>query len=119
MNPVALAAKNLDDPDELREFDHGSMAVVEVDVVVVGRVTFRPGWRWSQHMRPVADTELCQTRHVGVVLSGRLAVRMHDGTQAVAGPGEVVVVPAGHDGWVVGDEPCVMLDWEGAANYAR
>lgn len=116
---MTLAAKNLDTPDELREFGHGSMVVVEVAGVVVGRAVFAPGWRWSQHVRPVAGTESCQERHVGVVVSGRLGVRMDDGAEAVAGPGDVVVVSPGHDGWVVGDDPCVMLDWVGAADYAR
>lgn len=116
---MTLAARNLDAPDELREFGHGSMAVVEVAGVVVGRVVFQPGWRWSQHVRPVAGTESCQVRHVGVILSGRLAIRMDDGAEAVAGAGDVVVVSQGHDGWVVGDESCVMLELAGPGSYAR
>lgn len=116
---MTLAAKNLDRPDELRRFDHGSMAVVDVAGVVVGRAVFEPGWRWSDHVRPLADTESCQVAHVGCVLSGQLCVRMDDGGEAVAGPGDVFVISPGHDGWVVGDEPCVMLDWSGGGDYAR
>lgn len=115
---MTLAAKNLDRPDEVRPFDHGSMSVVEVAGRTVGRVVFEPGWRWSQHVQPIAGTASCEVTHVGCVLSGQLAVRMDDGAEAVAGPGDVVVVDPGHDGWVVGEEPCVMLDWAGSETYA-
>ncbi|HET6628042.1 MAG TPA: cupin domain-containing protein [Nocardioidaceae bacterium] len=117
--PPELAAASLEDPDEVREFPHGSMAVVEVGETVVGRVVFEPGWRWSEHVRATAGTDSCMVLHVGYILSGRLAVRMDDGHEAEVGPGEVFVVPPGHDGWVVGDDPCVMLDWAGGASYAR
>lgn len=116
---MPLAAKRFEDPDEVRAFEHGHLDVVEVDGHSVGLATFEPGWRWSEHVRPVAGTESCRVTHVGYLLRGRLAVRMDDGTEAVAGPGDVVAVPAGHDGWVLGDEPCVMLDWGGGADYAR
>lgn len=119
MADVTLAAKNLDAPDEVRRFDHGEMAVVTVAGVTVGRAVFQPGWRWSADVRPVAGTDSCHVAHTGYVLSGRLCVRMNDGTQAVAGPGDAFVIAPGHDGWVVGDEPCVMLDWSGSADYAR
>lgn len=114
-----LAAKNLDAPDETRSFDHGEMAVVTVAGMTVGRAVFQPGWQWSTHLGPVTGTSTCQVTHTGYVLSGRLAVRLDDGTQAVAGPGDAFVISPGHDGWVVGDEPCVMLDWFGAHDYAK
>ena len=116
---MTLAAKNLDRPDEVRRFDHGEIAVVEVAGAVVGRAVFEPGWRWSEHVRPVAGTDSCQVSHVGYVLSGRLAVRLDDGTEAVAGPGDVFVISPGHDGWVLGDEPCIVLDWSDGAASAR
>lgn len=114
-----LAAANLDRATDVRTFPHGQMQVVDVGAAVVGKAVFESGWRWSEHVRPTAGTGSCQVRHVGCILSGRLAIRMDDGTEAVAGPGDVFVVPPGHDGWVVGDEPCVMLDWTGAGTYAR
>lgn len=114
-----LAAKSLDHPDEVRPFDHGSMAVVRVGGETVGRAQLEPGWRWSDHVRPVAGTDWCLVRHVGYLLSGRMGVTMASGRTAEAGPGDVVVIDGDHDGWVVGDEPCVMLDWSGGASYAR
>lgn len=116
---MTLAAKNLAQPDELRRFDHGELAVVKVAGVTVGRAVFSPGWRWSDHVRPLAGTASCQVAHVGYILSGRMCVRMADGREATVGPGDAFVVPPGHDGWVVGDEPCVMLDWAGGGDYAR
>ncbi|MDQ0092213.1 cupin domain-containing protein [Paeniglutamicibacter psychrophenolicus] len=116
---AVLAAKNLDSPDEVRDFAHGHMDIVQVAGRTVGRMVFEPGWRWSVHMRPTAGTDSCRVLHTGAVLSGRLAVRMDDGTEAVAGPGDVFVIEPGHDGWVLGDEPCVLLDWTGAGGYAR
>lgn len=118
--PTSLAAKNVArDPDERRRFPHGELTVVEVAGVTVGRAVFQPGWRWSDHVRPLAGTDSCQVAHVGYLLSGRMCVRMDDGREATAAAGDVVVIPPGHDGWVVGDEPCVMLDWSGGADYAR
>ncbi|MGH8825677.1 MAG: cupin domain-containing protein [Jiangellaceae bacterium] len=114
-----LAAKNLDTPDETRRFEHGEIGVVTVAGVTVGRAVFEPGWRWSTDVRPLAGTDSCQVGHTGYVISGRLCVRMDDGTEAVAGPGAVFVISPGHDGWVMGDEPCVMLDWSGSTDYAR
>lgn len=116
---MTLAAKSLESPDETRRFGHGEMRVVDVAGVVVGRAVFEPGWRWSVDVRPVANTESCEVLHTGYVLSGRMGVRMDDGTEAVASPGDAFVIGPGHDGWVVGDEPCVMLDWSGGAEYAR
>lgn len=117
--PATLAAKNLDTPDEVRRFDNGEMAVVAVAGMTVGRAVFEPGWRWSADVRPIAGTQSCQVAHTGYVVSGQLCVRMDDGREAVAGPGDAFVIAPGHDGWVVGDEPCVMLDWSGGIGYAR
>jgi quercetin dioxygenase-like cupin family protein len=77
----------------------------------VVRATLQPGWRWSEHVAPIAGTDLCQAPHFQVSLSGRVGVRMADGTEFEVGPGEVVVIPPGHDAWVIGDEPAVGIDW--------
>jgi len=116
---VTLEAKNLDTPDEKRSFEHGEMHVVTVAGATIGRATFRPGWKWSNDVKPIAGTDSCQAGHTGYVISGRMHVKMDDGTEAEAGPGDGVVISPGHDAWVVGDEPCVMLDWSGSANYAK
>jgi hypothetical protein len=78
-----------------------------------------PGWRWSQHVKPIAGTDLCQAAHFGYQISGRLQIQMADGTTLTASPGQVGTVPPGHDAWVAGDEPVVLLDWLGASEYAK
>jgi hypothetical protein len=85
----------------------------------VMRTILEPGWRWSQCVKPLVGTESCQVGHLVHVLSGRLAVRMDDGSQAEFGPGDVGVIPPGHDAWVVGNQPCVSLDFQGGATYAK
>jgi quercetin dioxygenase-like cupin family protein len=115
-----LVAKSLDQPDETRPFaDRGKVDVVVLGDVTVGRGELEPGWRWSEHVRPLAETESCQAGHTGYVLSGRMKVVMEDGTEGEAGPGYAFVIPPGHDAWVVGDEPCVFLDFSGMEQYAR
>ncbi|MFE6921737.1 cupin domain-containing protein [Nocardia sp. NPDC057663] len=117
----AMIRKNFDDPEETRPFeqDKGRLDLVNLDTGPVGRAVFEPGWRWSVHVKPIAQTDSCLAPHMGYCLSGRLAVVMDDGEQQEFGPGDLMVVPPGHDAWVVGDEPCVMLDWQGVADYAK
>jgi hypothetical protein len=116
-----LHRKNLlDTPDEARSFPNGEMTVVELDGLTVGRGVMQPGWRWSTDVKPIAGTDSCEIPHTGYVISGRVHVRMDDGTEAEYGPGDVMVIPPGHDGWVVGDEPYVALEWAGhAGEFAR
>ena len=85
----------------------------------VGRLILEPGWRWSEHIKPIAGTELCQAPHFQYILAGRVRARMEDGTEVEAGPGEVVVLEPGHDGWVVGDDTAVVIDWGGAHVWAK
>ena len=117
---MALEAKTFDAPDESRPFvDKGRADILTVGGVDIGRGTFEPGWRWSEHVKPIANTDSCQAAHTGYVLSGRMVVRMDDGEEHEFGPGEVFSMPPGHDAWIVGDEPCVVIDWQGFADYAR
>ncbi|MGI8806803.1 MAG: cupin domain-containing protein [Acidimicrobiales bacterium] len=116
---MTLEAKNLDAPDETRTFDNGEIRLVTIAGATVGRAVFQPGWKWSNDVKPIAVTDSCQAPHTGYVVSGRMHVVMDDGTEADAGPGDAVAISPGHDAWIVGDEPCVMLDWSGAANYAN
>ena len=85
----------------------------------VGRLTLEPGWKWSQDVKPIAKTEWCEAPHFHYQASGRLHVVMQDGSEFESVAGDVVVVPSGHDAWVVGDEPVVLIDWHGATNYAK
>jgi hypothetical protein len=106
-------------PDEVREFPHGRVELVKVGGADIGRLTLQPGWRWSNDVKPVAGTELCEAPHMQYHVSGRLHVLMADGSEFEAGPGDVTSLPQGHDAWVVGDEPAIVVDWYGASNYAR
>jgi len=106
-------------PDEVREFPHGRVEIVTVGGAQIGRLTLQPGWRWSNDVQPIAGTDLCQAPHMQYHVSGRVHIRMADGTEFEAGPGDVTSLPQGHDAWVVGDEPAVAVDWYGASNYAR
>jgi hypothetical protein len=106
-------------PDEVREFPRGRAEILKAGGGEVGRLTFEPGWRWSSDVKPIAGTDSCEAPHMQYHLSGRLAIRMDDGTEFVAEPGDVTSLPKGHDAWVVGDETVVVVDWYGASNYAR
>jgi len=106
-------------PDDTREFPNGRAEILKIGDGEVGRYTFEPGWRWSNDVKPIANTHSCEAPHFQYHVSGQLAIRMDDGTEFVAGPGEITSLPSGHDAWVVGDEPVVVIDWYGASNYAK
>lgn len=114
-----LIKKRFDAPDEMRTIDKGKVDVVKLGDDQVMRNTFKPGWRWSESVKPIAKTDSCQVNHILYVVSGKIAVRMDDGTSAEFGQGDVGVIPAGHDAWVVGDVPCVNLDFGGSSVYAK
>lgn len=116
---MMLDCRSLDSPDETRRFDNGHVDVVKVGGVTIGRTTLEPGWRWSESVKPIAGTDSCLEPHTGYVLSGRLRVRMDDGTEGEAAAGDAVVIAPGHDAWVIGQETCVLLDFSGAEHYAR
>jgi hypothetical protein len=107
------------EPDDVRTFPLGRLEVLEIGGGDVGRLTLEPGWRWSEHVKPIAGTDLCEAPHFQYHLSGVLRVRTADGTEFDAVPGQVSALPSGHDAWVVGDEPVVVVDWCGASAYAR
>jgi quercetin dioxygenase-like cupin family protein len=107
-----------DEPVETRHFEKGRFDLYRVGPTTIGRATYEPGWRWSEHVGPTAGTATCQVEHVGLVLGGRAAVRMDDGTERVMKEGDFFYVPPGHDSWVVGDEPYVSLHILGSEDYA-
>jgi quercetin dioxygenase-like cupin family protein len=111
--------KNFGSPDEIRTFKKGKIELLNIGGGIVGRLTLEPGWRWSQHVKPLVGTEWCEAPHFQYQLSGRLHIVMADGTEFEAVPGDVTALPSGHDAWVVGDEPVVLVDWSGASNYAK
>ena len=106
-------------PDQTRRFDHGRLDVLRVGGAEIGRLTLEPGWRWSNDVKPIAGTEWCEAPHFQYHVAGRLGIRMVDGHELVATPGQVTALPSGHDAWVEGDEPVVIVDWWGASNYAK
>lgn len=111
--------KSLDTPEETRRLPKTVVDVVNLGDYAAMKTTFEPGWRWSECVKPQAGTESCQTQHFGYVMSGRMHIRMDDGTEDEVGPGDVVLIMPGHDAWVVGDEPYVGLDFQGAKLYAK
>ncbi len=111
--------KSFSRPDQVLEFDLIREEIVELGDVTVGRVTHEPGWRWSVHTRPHIGTEACQARHVGFVLSGQFGVLLPDGSTIEVGPGTAYDVPPGHDGWVIGDAPLVVIEWAGAREWLQ
>ncbi len=116
---AGLASKSFGNPEEVRRFDKGHMEVLTLNGATVGRATFEPGWKWSECVRAIAGTDSCQVAHLGYVLSGRMHVVMNDGTEGDAGPGDVFEIAPGHDAWIVGDEPCLIIDFQGASNYGK
>jgi hypothetical protein len=107
------------EPGEIREFPNGRADVVRIGGTEIGRLTLQPGWRWSTDVRPLAGTELCEAPHFQYHVSGTLRVRTGDGREFDATAGQVTALPSGHDAWVVGDAPVVVVDWWGASNYAK
>jgi hypothetical protein len=111
--------KSFDAADEVRQFPNGEAQILNIGDVEIGRLVFQPGWRWSKDVKPIAGTESCEAPHFQYHISGTLAIRMDDGTEITARPGDLTSLPQGHDAWVVGDEPVVVVDWYGASHYAE
>ena len=115
----AAERKSLKTPDETRTFEKGKVELVNIGGGVVGRLTLEPGWKWSTHVKPIAGTEWCEAPHFQYRAAGRLHGGMQDGAEFDVGPGEITALPSGHDAWVIGSEPVVLIDFHGASNYAR
>ena len=111
-------SKSFEKPDDVVEFPLIRTRIVELGDLTVGELVSQPGWRWSAHVRPTVGGEWCRARHVGFVVSGRLGVDFSDGARVEFGPGEVFDIPPGHDGFTVGDEPCVQVEWMGIRAWA-
>lgn len=113
-----VVAKNFGAPDNVVDFPKIRSRIVELGDLTVGELVSEPGWRWSEHVRPTVGGEWCQARHVGYIVSGSLGVEFMDGTRAVFSPGDVFDIPPGHDGFTVGDESCVQVEWMGIRAWA-
>lgn len=114
-----LEKKNLGNPEETRSFEKGRVELVTVNFVTFGKATLQPGWRWSTCVKPLAHTESCEATHLQYQLSGRLRVKMDDGQEQEFVAGDVASIPPGHDAWVVGNEPVVVIDISGMRDFAK
>ena len=110
--------KSFDKPDETRSFENGAVDLLTIGDSEIGRLVLQPGWRWSEHVKPIAGTDLCEAPHFQYHLSGVLAVKMDDGTILECRAGDVSLLPTGHDAWVIGDEPAIVIDFQGMLDYA-
>jgi len=115
----AIEITDFSAPDEVRRPDHTRIDVVKLAGGEVGRYTFEPGWRWSEHIKPIVATETCQTNHIGYVVSGTLHVEGEDGSSGDLTSGSVYHIAPGHDAWVTSAEPVVVVEFQGAATYAK
>jgi hypothetical protein len=114
-----LVSASFDDPVEVRKFPKGRVEMVNINGALIGRAIFEPGWKWSTCVKPIAKTPSCQAPHFQYHVSGRLMVHMDDGTEKVFKAGDVSYLPSGHDAWVLGDEPAVVVDFQGMRDYGR
>ncbi len=111
--------KHFETPDEVRTFPKGRVEIVKIGGATVGRATFEPGWKWSTSVKPIAKTKSCQAPHFQYHVAGVIRVQMDDGSEFDCKPGDVSLLPSGHDAWVVGDEPAVIVDFQGMFDYAK
>ncbi len=111
--------KRFEQPDEVRRFEKGMFEVVQIGGMTLGRATYEPGWRWSEHVGRALGQTSCQVEHIGLVIAGRATAAMDDGRVFEMKAGDLFYIPPGHDSWVVGDEPYVSLHLMGAGAYAR
>jgi quercetin dioxygenase-like cupin family protein len=115
----AVESKSFNAPDEQRTPPSTTIDVVNVGGHAVARFTFQPGWRWTEHIAPVMGTDTCQATHLGAVVSGRMHILGADGTDVVLTPGDAYTIAPGHDAWTVGDEPCVVVEFQSAATFGK
>ena len=111
--------KSFSEPEEVRIFPKGRLELVKIGGATVGRATLEPGWRWKTSVQPLAQTKSCEAPHFQYHVAGTLHVVMDDGSEYDCKPGDVSLLPEGHDAWVVGDEPAVVVDFQGMLDYAR
>ena len=114
-----MEVKTLSSPDETRTFEKGKLELVKIGGATVGRAVFQPGWRWSTSLKPLVKTKSCEAPHFQYHVSGVLHVVMDDGTERDCKAGDVSMLPPGHDAWVVGNEPAVVVDFQGMIDYAK
>ena len=111
--------KSFGKPDEIREFPKGRLELIKIGGATLGRAIFEPGWRWSTSVQPIVKTKSCEAPHFQYHISGTLKILMDDGTELESHAGDVSLLPSGHDAWVVGEEPAIVVDFQGMIDYAK
>lgn len=111
--------KNFAKPDEVRKFEKGKIELLKVNGTVMGKATLEPGWKWSQHVKPIAKTALCDAPHFQYIVSGQMTLKTETGEEHTVKAGDILKIGAGHDAWVVGNEPLIAVDFQGLADYAK
>ena len=111
--------KNFTKPDEVRKFEKGYIEIINIGGATVGRAVFEPGWRWSKSVQPIVNTHSCEVAHFQYHIAGTIRVKMDDGTEFDCKPGDVSLIPPGHDAWVVGNETVIVVDFQGMVDYAK
>ena len=115
-----MKKKSLDSsPDETRTFEKGKIELANLGDITIGRGLFEPGWSWEKCVKPIVKTNSCQAPHTMYIISGRMKVVTDDGTEAETGPGDCAVIPPGHNVCMIGNEPCISVDFTGAKDYAK
>lgn len=114
----SLSHKNFHKADEVRDFPKGKLELLRFGEAVVGRATLQPGWRWSTSVKEIAQTESCEAPHFQYHISGTLRIKMDDGAEIDCKAGDISLIPPGHDAWVVGNEPVVVVDFQGMLDFA-
>ncbi len=114
-----LEVKSLNSADEVRTFEKGKLELVKVGRATIGRAILEPGWKWSEHVKPIAKTKSCEAPHFQYHVSGTLHIVMDDGTEKDVKAGDVSLLPPGHNAWVVGNEPAIVVDFQGMVDYAK
>lgn len=117
---IGVILKRFESPDEVQTMTKGTFEIVRLGGMTIGRATYKPGWKWSEHVGPDLDAAMCEVEHVGMVVSGTAAAAFADGTVIELQAGNLFYIPpVPHDSWVVGDEPYVSLHFMGADHYAK
>src|SRR5215210_8633863 len=112
-----IAIRRFDEPDERVTFDHGHLDLIQASSLALGWEVLESGWRWSTHVKPIVGTERCEFHHLSILLEGRIGFETRDGEVVEAGPVSVFDVAPGHDSWVVGDAPAVVIDVQGVLGW--
>src|SRR5215218_6060186 len=116
---VKLQRRPFGEPDDVREIPYGRLETYDMGDIRIGRSVLQPGWRWRESIKPIARTELCESRHIGLCVAGSARIRMREGAELLIEAGQLYEVPPGHDAWVVGDEPWITIDWQPSTAFAR